>query len=75
MNPADLLHLLVADVLTLSPSAAKVFLDRRMGCVGCPFSWFETVADVARNYGVDAVQLAAALLEAGSIDATEGEPS
>jgi hybrid cluster-associated redox disulfide protein len=75
MNPADPISLLVADVLTLSPGAARVFLDRRMACVGCPFSRFETVADAARNYGVDAAQLAAALLEAGSLDATEGELS
>ena len=75
MSPADLLPLLVSDVLTLGPGVGRVFVDQGMGCVGCPFSRFETVADVACNYGVDAVHLAAALLEAAAIDAPQGELS
>jgi hybrid cluster-associated redox disulfide protein len=72
MTPADVLVLFVADVLAMSSGAARVFVDKGMGCVGCPFSRFETVADVARNYGVDPVQLAVALLEAVCVDVTQG---
>lgn len=65
MQAADLLNALVSDVLAGGERAARVCLERRMGCVGCPFSPFETVAEVAAIYGVNALELADALLKAG----------
>jgi hybrid cluster-associated redox disulfide protein len=55
----------VESVLTRSPRAAKVFLDHGMACVGCTMAPFDTVADAADAYGLDAHRLAAEL--AGTI--------
>jgi len=40
----------VDDVVTSFPSTARVFVDRRMHCVGCEVSRFETLAGAARVY-------------------------
>ena len=69
MTPSDLLDMPVSEVLAMVPTAARIFLDRGMSCPGCPFSPFETVADVALVYGVDPNTLAAALLEAAGVTA------
>jgi hybrid cluster-associated redox disulfide protein len=53
--------MLIFDVLSESPAAARVFIERRMGCVGCTFARFETVAEV----GCDADGLAYSLAAAG----------
>ena len=62
VTPDDITNRPVGDVLAEWPGAARVFLDRRMGCVGCPFARFETVADVAAVYGLDAADFARALV-------------
>lgn len=49
----------VADVLAASPESARVFIERRMGCVGCTFAPFETVSEAARAYGIEPRDLAA----------------
>jgi hybrid cluster-associated redox disulfide protein len=64
MNGEELLDVPVADVVAGCPAAARVFLDRRMACVGCPFARFETVAEVAAVYGVNPLDLARALADA-----------
>ena len=61
VNPASLLNTLVADLVAAHPAAARVFIDRQMGCVGCVFAPFETVAEVAEVYGIDAWELANSL--------------
>ncbi|MGE3274413.1 MAG: DUF1858 domain-containing protein [Vicinamibacterales bacterium] len=53
----------MADLLTTNPAFARVFIDREMGCVGCTFAPFETVAEVARVYGIDPHELAQAILD------------
>lgn len=58
MKPIDLLDAMVADVLGARPAAARVFIERGMGCVGCTFAPFETVAEAARSYGLDPDELA-----------------
>lgn len=63
VTPADFLNALAADVLTANPAAARVFIERGMGCVGCTFARFETVAEVARAYGIEPDELAHALSE------------
>jgi hybrid cluster-associated redox disulfide protein len=72
MNGADLLDTLVCDVLTANPAGARAFADRGMGCVGCPFNRFETLADVARIYGRVAAELATAV-ESARTSITSGE--
>jgi hybrid cluster-associated redox disulfide protein len=63
VRPADALQMLVSDVLAGRPAAARVFVERGMGCVGCVFNRFETVAEVAAVYACDAYQLACSLAE------------
>ena len=64
VTSADVLHMLVFDVLTKSPAAARVLIERGMACVGCTFARFDTVADVAAAYGCDAYELACSLASA-----------
>jgi hybrid cluster-associated redox disulfide protein len=72
VTPADLLNTLVSDVLVANPASARVFLERRMGCVGCTFARFETVIDVAAVYGIDPDDLARALAAAPIAEPEEG---
>lgn len=43
---------LVDDVMRGSETI-RVFLQFRMGCVGCPIACFHTVDDACREHGVD----------------------
>ena len=45
---------LVDDVMRSAPETIRVFLEFRMGCVGCPIGCFHTVDDACREHGVDA---------------------
>lgn len=68
---AELLDTVVAD-LAMSTAIARVFIDRGMACVGCPFARFETVADVAAVYGLDPLELAGNLAAAADACASGG---
>jgi len=46
------------------PQTMKVFVRLRFACIGCAMSSFDTLADVARNYGVPLEQLTAELTAA-----------
>jgi len=71
VGPAELLDAVVAD-LAMSPAVARVFLDRGMACVGCPFARFETVADIAAVYGLDPLELAGNLAAAADACSSGG---
>jgi hybrid cluster-associated redox disulfide protein len=43
-----------------------LFLSRRMACPGCPMAVFETLADAARNHGMDGDELLAAVRQAAA---------
>lgn len=73
VDPVRLLDRTVSDVLAATPAAVRVFIHYRMDCVGCAFAPFETVAEVARAYGIDAVALATRLAEAGRGSAASKE--
>jgi len=47
----------VFDLLKAYPQAAPLFLRRRMACVGCDMSRFETLKDATRIYRVDLSKL------------------
>ena len=69
MAPISVISLLnrsVADVLAAHPATARVFVTRRMGCVGCTFAPFETVAEVALAYGIEPEELASSLTSAAA---------
>jgi hybrid cluster-associated redox disulfide protein len=66
MSAEDALHMLVVDVLARYPAAARVFIERGMGCVGCTFARYETVSEVAAAYGCEAYDLACSLTAASA---------
>ena len=60
----------VGEVMTNWPATVRVFLDFRMGCIGCPIAEFHRVDDACREHGIDRDQFLAALqLAAASVTA------
>lgn len=51
----------VETLLRRHPATARVFVRRRMACVGCSMARFDTIAESAANYGVEAQELRAEL--------------
>jgi hybrid cluster-associated redox disulfide protein len=49
----------VAVFLRARPEAAQAFIRRRMACVGCVVAAFESLREVARNYGIEEEQFLA----------------
>lgn len=47
----------VFDLLEAYPQAARAFLKRKMACVGCEMSRFETLEDATTIYRVDLSQM------------------
>ena len=47
------LYDLVDDVMRGAPETIRVFLEHKMGCVGCPIATFHTVEDACREHGID----------------------
>lgn len=45
--------LTLAQLFRARPEAARPFLDRRMGCPGCPIAPFHTVAHACAEYRLD----------------------
>ena len=43
----------VDDVMRGSPKTIRVFLEFRMGCVGCPIATFHTVDEACREHDTD----------------------
>jgi hybrid cluster-associated redox disulfide protein len=54
----------VEEALDRWPALARVFVRRRMACVGCAMARFERLSDVARIYGASPDALRAALRRA-----------
>src|SRR5215475_5978631 len=44
---------LVDEVMRGHPATIRVFLDFKMGCVGCPIATFHTVDDACGEHGID----------------------
>jgi hybrid cluster-associated redox disulfide protein len=57
-------HLLVEDVMSRWPAAIRVFLDFKLGCVGCPIAGFHDVDDACREHGIDRDAFLGALMKA-----------
>ena len=57
-------HLLVEDVMHRWPTTIRVFLDFKMGCVGCPIASFHDIDDACREHGVDRDRFLTALMAA-----------
>ena len=54
-------YLLVDDVMTRGPATIRVFLDFKLGCVGCPIASFHSVDDACREHGIDQASFMVAL--------------
>jgi hybrid cluster-associated redox disulfide protein len=52
---------IVGEVMNARPATIRVFLDFRMGCVGCPIAAFHTVDNACKEHGVDRDKFLAAL--------------
>ena len=52
---------LVDDVMRGSPKTIRVFLEFKMGCVGCPIATFHTVDDACREHEIDSKKFLQAL--------------
>lgn len=57
----------VGDVMHMWPGTIRVFLDFRMGCVGCPIAPFHTIRDSCQEYGINTATLLAALQKAQAV--------
>lgn len=61
----------VEDVMRDHPATIRVFLDFRLGCVGCPISVFHTLDDTCREHGIDERPFLAALRSAAAREADQ----
>ena len=61
---------LVDDVMRRRPASIRVFLDFRMGCVGCPIAGFHSVEEACREHGIDPDRVLAALRAVGGSEAS-----
>jgi hybrid cluster-associated redox disulfide protein len=52
MQSADIATLSLAEIMSRWPPTIRIFLDRRMHCVGCPIAPFHTVVDAAEEHGL-----------------------
>jgi len=54
----------VSELMKHHPSVIAVFIQRKLGCVGCPTEAFHTLEDVAHVNGLDLDRLLADLEQA-----------
>ena len=52
MRNPDIVDLTLAEIMSTWPSTIRIFLDRRMQCVGCPIAPFHTLTDAAEEHGL-----------------------
>ena len=57
-------YLLVDVVMRRWPTTIRVFLNFKLGCVGCPIASFHSVDDACREHGIDQMSFMAALRRA-----------
>ncbi|WP_022722474.1 DUF1858 domain-containing protein [Rhodopseudomonas sp. B29] len=59
-------YVLVEDVMRDYPATIRVFLDFRLGCVGCAIASFHTLEDTCREHGIAEAPFLTALREAAA---------
>lgn len=52
---------LIGDALKMNPNAAEILMEFGMGCLGCPSSQMESLAQAAEIHGIDLHALLEAL--------------
>lgn len=53
----------IGEILRVKENAAEIFMSFQMGCIGCPSSQAETIAEAALIHGIDADEIVAKLNE------------
>jgi len=64
--------LLVEETMRCWPGTIRVFLDFKMGCVGCPIASFHSLEDASREHGVDLDRFLSALRQVAAPRAAVG---
>ncbi len=59
----------VEEIMGRWPATARVFIQRKMACVGCIMAPFQTLAAAARAYGIPERELLADMQAAAQGDA------
>ena len=59
-------NMTIREVLDQFPEGAKVFIRRRMACLGCPVEGFDTLEDAARIYRINVQELLKDLQQAAA---------
>jgi len=54
---------LIGDLLKEKPEVAEVLFQYGMGCIGCPSSQMESLAEAAQVHGIDLDELMKAINE------------
>lgn len=47
----------ISEALKMNPKAAEILMSHGMGCLGCPSSQMETLAQAAEIHGIDLKKL------------------
>jgi hybrid cluster-associated redox disulfide protein len=74
MQTPDIAKMSLAEIMSRWPPTIRVFLDRRMHCVGCPIAPFHTVVDAAEEHGLSYDVLLAELQARAGRDAVRPPP-
>lgn len=51
MTKYQLIDMSLSEIMARWPPTIRVFIDRRMHCVGCPIAPFHTVVEAAAEHG------------------------
>jgi hybrid cluster-associated redox disulfide protein len=58
---------MVDEVMQRWPATIRIFLDFRMGCIGCPIAAFHSVEQACREHNVDLAAFLAQLRDTASV--------
>jgi hybrid cluster-associated redox disulfide protein len=68
MAAIGLEDLTVSEIMRRWPATMRLFIERRLLCVGCPIAPFHTLTDVAREHFADYGNLVAAVSAVASAE-------
>lgn len=68
MAAIGLEDLTVSEIMRRWPATMRLFIERRLLCVGCPIAPFHTLTDVAREHFADYDNLVAAVSAVASAE-------
>lgn len=75
LTKTELEAMTVNEIMKRWPTTIRLFIDRRLLCVGCPIAPFHYLADVAAEHGVDQTELVDAVFGLVVGEVTTGVPA